>query len=83
MGRQSRPLRTMTCRKTEPATVASSGVGSVSASYQLDQRWLTRVTWNRIVTRYDRDADVIEAGVGLRSGHPNVRWPAKWDPTFS
>jgi hypothetical protein len=62
----------MTCRKTEPATVASWGVVSVSASYQLGQRWLTRVTWNRIVTRYDRDTDVIEAGVGLRSGHPGA-----------
>ncbi len=43
-----------------------SGLISVSASYRLGQHWLTRVTWNRVVTRYDRDTDVIEAGVGLR-----------------
>lgn len=43
-----------------------SGLVSVSASYRLGQRWLTRVTWNRVVTRYDRDTDLIEAGVGLR-----------------
>jgi hypothetical protein len=42
-----------------------SGLVSVSASYRLGQRWLTRVTWNRVVTRYDRDTDLIEAGVGL------------------
>jgi hypothetical protein len=43
-----------------------SGLLSVSASYRLGRHWLTRVTWNRIVTRYDRDTDLIEAGVGLR-----------------
>ncbi|CAG4889642.1 hypothetical protein R52603_01000 [Paraburkholderia saeva] len=43
-----------------------SWLASVSASYRLSQHWLTRVTWNRIVTRYDRDTDVIQAGVGLR-----------------
>jgi hypothetical protein len=43
-----------------------SGVVSVSASYRLGRYWLTRVTWNRIVTRYECDTDVIEAGVGLR-----------------
>lgn len=43
-----------------------SGLVSVSASYRIDPRWLARVTWNRVVTRYDRDTDVIEAGIGLR-----------------
>ncbi|MFM0340567.1 hypothetical protein [Paraburkholderia fungorum] len=43
-----------------------SGLLSVSASYRLGQHWLTRLTWNRIVTRYDRDTDLIEAGLGLR-----------------
>jgi hypothetical protein len=43
-----------------------SGLVSLSASYRLTDRWLARVTWNRMVTRYDRDADIIEAGVGMR-----------------
>lgn len=43
-----------------------SGLVSVSASYRLGQHWLIRVTWNRIVTRYDRDTDLIVAGVGFR-----------------
>lgn len=43
-----------------------SGLVSVSASYRFTDRWLARVTWNRMVTRYDRDADIIEAGVGMR-----------------
>lgn len=43
-----------------------SGIVSISASYRLSDRWLTRITWNRVVTRYDRDTDVIQAGVGYR-----------------
>lgn len=43
-----------------------SGIVSISASYRLSDRWLTRITWNRVVTRYDRDTDVIQAGLGYR-----------------
>jgi len=43
-----------------------SALVSVSASYRFTNRWLARVTWNRMVTRYDRDADIIEAGFGVR-----------------
>jgi hypothetical protein len=39
---------------------------SVSALYRVTQHWSTRVTWNRVVTRYNRDADVIRAGIGYR-----------------
>jgi hypothetical protein len=39
---------------------------AVSASYRFGAHWLTRLTWNRVVTRYDRDTDLIEAGVGWR-----------------
>ncbi|MPV59390.1 hypothetical protein CFB46_01810 [Burkholderia sp. HI2761] len=43
-----------------------SGIVSISASYRISGRWLTRITWNRVVTRYDRDTDVIQAGLGYR-----------------
>jgi hypothetical protein len=43
-----------------------AGLVSLSASYRLSERWLARVTWNRMVTRYDRDADIIEGGIGIR-----------------
>lgn len=43
-----------------------SGLVSLSASYRFTNRWLARLTWNRMVTRYDRDADIIAAGVGMR-----------------
>lgn len=43
-----------------------SALMSISASYRLGDHWLTRLTWNRTVTGYDRDTDVILAGVGYR-----------------
>jgi hypothetical protein len=43
-----------------------SGLVSVSASYRVTQHWSARVTWNRVVTRYSRDTDVIQGGVGYR-----------------
>ncbi len=43
-----------------------SALLSMSASYRFGPRWLARVTFNRVVTRYDRDTDVMEAGIGVR-----------------
>jgi hypothetical protein len=43
-----------------------SGLVSMSAAYRLTQHWSARVTWNRVVTRYSRDTDVILGGVGYR-----------------
>lgn len=43
-----------------------SALVALSASYRFGQHWLTRITWNRVVTRYDRDTDLIEAGIGVR-----------------
>lgn len=43
-----------------------SGLVSVSASYRFTQHWDARVTWNRVVTRYSRDTDVILGGIGYR-----------------
>jgi hypothetical protein len=43
-----------------------SGIVSVSASYRFTQHWAARVTWNRVVTRYSRDTDVLMGGIGYR-----------------
>jgi hypothetical protein len=43
-----------------------SGLVSLSASYRLSKHWLTRLTWNRVVTRNSLDADMIQAGIGYR-----------------
>jgi len=41
-----------------------SGIVSLMAGYEIVPRWHLRATWNRIVTNYDRDTDVIMGGVG-------------------
>jgi hypothetical protein len=41
-----------------------SGLVSVSASYRIARNWSVRVSWDRVVTRYSHDTDVVLAGVG-------------------
>ncbi|MGF6870805.1 hypothetical protein [Paraburkholderia sp. MM5477-R1] len=43
-----------------------SGLVSISASYRITPHWSARVTWNRVVTRYSQDTDVILGGIGYR-----------------
>jgi hypothetical protein len=45
---------------------ALSAIATFTGSCRLDDRWLLRTSWNRIVTNYDRDTDVILAGIGYR-----------------
>jgi len=45
-------------------TVAA--VVTASGSYRFGRHWLTRVSWNRIVTDYNRDTDAILIGLGYR-----------------
>jgi outer membrane scaffolding protein for murein synthesis (MipA/OmpV family) len=43
-----------------------SALVSISASYRITHNWSARVTWNRVVTRYSHDTDVILCGIGYR-----------------
>lgn len=43
-----------------------SGIVSLSAAYRLTRHWAARATWNRVVTRYSRDTDVLLGGIGYR-----------------
>jgi hypothetical protein len=43
-----------------------SGLVSLSASFRMTDHWSARVTWNRVVTRYSRDTDVLLGGIGYR-----------------
>ena len=45
---------------------AIAGVLSLSASYRFNPNWLARLSWNRVATNYNRDADVIMIGPGYR-----------------
>ena len=39
---------------------------STLASYRLDRHWSARITWNRIMTGYNRDTDILLFGGGYR-----------------
>jgi hypothetical protein len=43
-----------------------SGIFSLTGSYRLTPHWALRVTWNRVITSYERDTDVMLGGVGYR-----------------
>lgn len=43
-----------------------SAIGTLTGSYRLHPDWSARISWSRIATDYDRDTDVLLAGVGYR-----------------
>jgi hypothetical protein len=43
-----------------------SGIIALTGSYRFTPHWAMRATWNRVVTSYERDTDVILGGLGYR-----------------
>ena len=43
-----------------------SGIIALTGSYRFAPHWAVRATWNRVVTSYERDTDVIVGGLGYR-----------------
>lgn len=48
----------------ESGSQALSGLVTMTVSYDINPQFRIRLSWNRIVTNFDRDTDVIMAGVG-------------------
>lgn len=48
---------------------AFAGLFSPTFSVRFAPHWLARLTWNRVLSDYNRDADVILAGIGYRWGN--------------
>jgi hypothetical protein len=44
----------------------AAGIVSTSASYKLSDHWTARLTWHRPITSYNRDSDVVVAGIGYQ-----------------
>ena len=42
------------------------GLVSIVARHHFDQSWVGQLSWNRVVTDYHRDADVLLLGLGRR-----------------
>jgi hypothetical protein len=40
------------------------GIFGMTASYRFGPHWTVRISWNRVVTNYNSDADIILAGIG-------------------
>lgn len=43
-----------------------SGIFSLTGSYRFTPHWSARVSWNRVITSYERDTDVLLGGMGYR-----------------
>lgn len=39
---------------------------TMSASYAFTKHWLARISWNRVMTSYDKDSDIYLGGIGYR-----------------
>jgi len=39
---------------------------STTFSYHFAHGWVGRLTWHRVSSNYDRDSDILLAGVGFR-----------------
>lgn len=44
----------------------AAGIVSTSASYKLTDNWSARLTWHRALTSYNRDSDIVVAGIGYQ-----------------
>lgn len=51
---------------SDPSPSRWAGLVTLSASYRFDQHWVARLSWYRVMTKYDRDSDVFVTGVGYR-----------------
>ena len=43
-----------------------SGLVTMSVGYRVAESWIVRYSWNRVVSDYDRDTDVLLLGLGRR-----------------
>ena len=48
----------------DPTTIAP--IFSLTFAAHLSEHWLTRITWERVVSSYNRDSDVFLVGLGYR-----------------
>lgn len=42
-----------------------AGIASIVGRYHLGSRWTAQLSWNRVISNYERDADVFMLGLGI------------------
>jgi len=52
-------------QNSESASTVSA-ILTITGSYRITPHWSLRASWNRLVTSYDRDTDLILGGIGYR-----------------
>jgi len=45
-------------------SLTTNGIVSLTGSYRIYNNWATRITWDRVLTSYNRDSDVVLVGLG-------------------
>jgi hypothetical protein len=53
-------------RRRDTNGIFGAGLLTLTASLRFGESWVGRVSWNRVISRYDRDTDVILLGAGYR-----------------
>lgn len=51
---------------TEATGARIAALLTMSASYNLTRHWLARVSWDRVLTGYNKDSDIFLGGIGYR-----------------
>ena len=44
----------------------AAGMFTMTASYRMGRDWTARFSWNRVLSNYDRDSDILLLGLGYR-----------------
>jgi hypothetical protein len=52
--------------KFRDSNLNTNGIVSLTGSYRIYNNWLIRISWNRIITSYDKDSDVVLVGLGYK-----------------
>ena len=52
--------------KYRHSSLNTNGIVSLTGSCRIYNNWFTRISWNRIVTSYDKDSDVVLVGLGYK-----------------
>ena len=53
-------------KREDGGNSTTAGIVSLTASYRFSPHWAVRLTWNRILADYDRDADLFISGLAYR-----------------
>lgn len=64
LGMGAGPYRAFDLHQVEAHQSRVAGLVSIAARYHFGKQWVGQLGWNRVVTDYHRDADVLLLGVG-------------------